>query len=260
MKLQNQIFIFLFIVLNISINNSLFAGGLPSAAYFNFTNTCIHQSDFFGCNTSDYTFTQLTQNDPNAKIEIGDTVKIIFTTNFVLSTAILNTSTFDNTPISNWIINNQEIKFVAPAEVNQNEIFSIFISNIGNGNQVIVNEYIEIRIVLEYLTSSEFSYPYKISKGNYLFSISDCSANLFENNLENMFTLHPNPVRNSLSITFNTNEVYDISILDLNGNIINAIKNLKNSTVIDLNLLKDGVYFIQINSDKDKYVKRFIKV
>ena len=142
--------------------------------------------------------------------------------------------------------NNQEIKFVAAAEVNQNETFSIFISNIGNGNQVIVNEYIEIRIELEYLTNSEFSYPYKISKGNYLFSISDCSANLFENNLENVFILHPNPVSNSLSITFNTNEVYDISILDLNGNIINAIKNLKNSTVI--------------NSDKEKYVKRFIKV
>ncbi|MGI6292756.1 MAG: T9SS type A sorting domain-containing protein [Bacteroidales bacterium] len=72
--------------------------------------------------------------------------------------------------------------------------------------------------------------------------------------------MYPNPANNYLNInTFNTN-INRIQIFDITGKEINTI-NVSNETfsIIDINHLTSGIYFISITTEKGKTVKKFIK-
>ena len=74
----------------------------------------------------------------------------------------------------------------------------------------------------------------------------------------NNFTLFPNPVENSLSITNRNNlEITSISIYNTLGQLILIETNPSNS--IDTSSLKKGSYFIKIISDKGISSSKFIK-
>ncbi len=61
------------------------------------------------------------------------------------------------------------------------------------------------------------------------------------------FSVYPNPFQNNISIHLNESTSYEATIIDLLGNVIEKIE-IKNDSFLDLNHLKDGTYFIQINN------------
>jgi len=78
-----------------------------------------------------------------------------------------------------------------------------------------------------------------------------------ENNLEEL-NIFPNPANNILNVQSATNNFDSVSITDINGRIINSLKNWA-SNQIDISALKPGIYFITIQSSEGKITKKFIK-
>jgi len=62
--------------------------------------------------------------------------------------------------------------------------------------------------------------------------------------------IYPNPVSNTLHFTSTANFV---EIFDLNGKLILAVNN--NTNAIDLSMLNEGVYFIDVDGIKSKFIK-----
>ncbi len=78
-----------------------------------------------------------------------------------------------------------------------------------------------------------------------------------ENSLADL-KIYPNPAQNKLFIQSATNDFDSVSISDINGRIINSLKNLV-SNEIDVSALNSGMYFITIISSEGKITKKFIK-
>ena len=72
-----------------------------------------------------------------------------------------------------------------------------------------------------------------------------------------MLQLYPNPAHDQLNIYAGDLEVYSVSVMSLNGAVISQTRLDKN--VLDVSQLKPGVYMISIATDKDIFVKKFIK-
>ncbi|WP_310558292.1 T9SS type A sorting domain-containing protein [Flavobacterium sp.] len=81
-----------------------------------------------------------------------------------------------------------------------------------------------------------------------------------QNNNFNMdyFTLHPNPVSDFLHLTLpNSNQEKEIVITDINGKIITQKK--QNTNIISVENLSRGTYIIQIKTDAQSYINKFLK-
>jgi hypothetical protein len=79
---------------------------------------------------------------------------------------------------------------------------------------------------------------------------------------ESLFNFFPNPVKETLSVTFNA-EFYSkenqIQIMDINGRIIKSYISNSNSYPIDVSFLTDGMYFIRGISANKSYTYKFVK-
>ena len=72
------------------------------------------------------------------------------------------------------------------------------------------------------------------------------------------FIIFPNPVQNKLIIQSATVDFNSISISDMNGRVVNSLKNTV-SNEIDVSNLQSGMYFLIIQSSEGKLTKKFIK-
>ena len=68
--------------------------------------------------------------------------------------------------------------------------------------------------------------------------------------------LYPNPVQSILNIEIEENQVQEVHIYDMSGRMIISENN---SRSINVNMLKPGVYHIQIHTEQGLLSKRFIK-
>lgn len=81
-------------------------------------------------------------------------------------------------------------------------------------------------------------------------------------NSENEITILPNPAKDRVTISLREGEnIISYSIFDYSGNEIRngSFSSKSNQQTLELNLLKDGIYFIEVGSDVNSYVKRIIK-
>lgn len=99
-----------------------------------------------------------------------------------------------------------------------------------------------------------YGYAYE-STPNTAIMVGDTGGNMaIGEKIENDFSIYPNPVKNTLNIETNNN-INKISIINSLG------QEVKNTTdkQIDVADLENGMYFINIFSDKGFMKKRFIK-
>ena len=68
--------------------------------------------------------------------------------------------------------------------------------------------------------------------------------------------VYPNPASNILKI-IGINNIFRIKIYSVSGKLVKEDSTIKNE--VDIRKLKNGVYFININSSDGKYIKKFIK-
>ena len=72
------------------------------------------------------------------------------------------------------------------------------------------------------------------------------------------FTLYPNPAQKTLQLQSNSDSAIDqITITDLSGKVI--LVQTQNTTVVNVEQLSNGLYFLEIQSGEQKITKKFIK-
>jgi len=78
--------------------------------------------------------------------------------------------------------------------------------------------------------------------------------------IENEIVIFPNPVKDELTVFSSQFSVEGIEIFDVHGrNIQSKIYNLQSEYIIDVSKLTNGIYFINIKTDKGIVYKKFIK-
>lgn len=73
------------------------------------------------------------------------------------------------------------------------------------------------------------------------------------------FIIYPNPVNNILTITAPSNIPFKIKIFNTFGMLIYYSDKITNTYTLNLSNLKSGIYFLQINSESQNIIKKFIK-
>lgn len=69
----------------------------------------------------------------------------------------------------------------------------------------------------------------------------------------------PNPVKDILDIGFQTENKRSVSISDMNGKIYVRETTTRGQTSLDLSMLSDGVYLLQVKEGKSIYTKKILK-
>jgi hypothetical protein len=75
----------------------------------------------------------------------------------------------------------------------------------------------------------------------------------------NGFKIYPNPATNKIVIEFTKNESLQVCITDLLGKKIMEFTTGKQTTTIDLDGLQQGIYLVQIQTEKEIFTQKFIK-
>ncbi|GHV36230.1 hypothetical protein FACS1894178_7200 [Bacteroidia bacterium] len=82
-------------------------------------------------------------------------------------------------------------------------------------------------------------------------------ASIIRGDMENKFTIYPNPVTNELHIAnYNLQNGIKLEIIDLSGKIISTFYLQPYRYSIDVSQLKNGIYFLRIDS---KFIQKFTK-
>jgi hypothetical protein len=93
------------------------------------------------------------------------------------------------------------------------------------------------------------------------FAVARDSANSINELDENKFSIYPNPANDRLTVQLNSENslIQNLKIINLLGETIDEYKELnKNSTRINTNRLKAGIYFLIIESNKEVLKQKFI--
>ncbi len=79
-------------------------------------------------------------------------------------------------------------------------------------------------------------------------------------NLDNIISLYPNPAKNTLNVNLTTLlDNATLSVIDLQGRVVNTQSVLDTTATIDVANLQSGVYVVRIDSAAGSYTKKFIK-
>lgn len=87
------------------------------------------------------------------------------------------------------------------------------------------------------------------------------TVSLSENNVQNSFSVFPNPVSNSLILSFQSEiQTAEVRVLNVIGEIVytKTISNTSNAT-IDMTQLVNGLYFLQLLTNNKYFTQKFIK-
>ncbi len=77
--------------------------------------------------------------------------------------------------------------------------------------------------------------------------------------LENEFSIFPNPTKNVVTIESNLDTPYSITIRSILGTPLMIVPSKKNLEQIDLSQYASGIYFIEINSVEGRVIKKITK-
>ena len=112
------------------------------------------------------------------------------------------------------------------------------------------------------LTNYNVGY-YRLAEFEVFTSDCNCSApSIIDETTTNksVVTIFPNPANNTLNIQTNINRKHSIQIYDLKGKLWLAQSSTTLNSSIEIVQLPVGVYFAVLTDDKDKVVKKFIKM
>jgi hypothetical protein len=81
---------------------------------------------------------------------------------------------------------------------------------------------------------------------------------LEENTILNNYRIYPNPASAELFVSHTQYDVFKITITDITGKILKA-STIHANEAIDVKSYPQGMYLIQVESDKEKNTYKFIK-
>ena len=81
-----------------------------------------------------------------------------------------------------------------------------------------------------------------------------------ENPKKNRATLYPNPISEEFQINLNNQQkVRSLKIIDVNGRIVKKLDPNLSNHIYQLSNLKSGIYFLLLETDKERFQKKIIK-
>lgn len=87
---------------------------------------------------------------------------------------------------------------------------------------------------------------------------ADAGLGVMQNSTEKKLMVHPNPATNFLNLQLPNNTTIDkITITDLTGKIIK--EQTRNTNVVNVESLANGMYILQAFSGDDKFETKFVK-
>jgi serine/threonine-protein kinase len=96
------------------------------------------------------------------------------------------------------------------------------------------------------------SYNYRIRKITGTLGTTDYQ-------LENKIALYPNPAESAINIALGDNTVANVMIFDMNGRVLQTAIIVENNDPVNISHLANGVYLMQIATDKGIVRKKFVK-
>ena len=107
------------------------------------------------------------------------------------------------------------------------------------------------------ITENEYSSPSNLNSDVYEFTQTECNPNnafLSNNEIESQkeITIYPNPSSEYIFIEFDQ-EITDLKILSIDGRLIKKLSPVK---YINISFLYKGIYFLKINDNFIKFVKK----
>lgn len=114
-----------------------------------------------------------------------------------------------------------------------------------------------------YVATGNGSYKVEVTNSNGCVATSTC-MNVTTVGVEsksdlNAFSLSPNPTKGKVTITASGNESANVVIFNALGKEITRSNNVQNGTQLDLSAVQNGVYMVQISTDKGTKVLRIVK-
>ena len=126
-----------------------------------------------------------------------------------------------------------------------------------NNNYTQIGEFYSNFTSTKSIAENEYATPSNLNSDGYEFTQIECNPNnAFLSNHEivsqNEITIYPNPSSDFIFIEFNQ-EITDLKILTIEGKII---KELSPTKYINVSFLNKGIYFLKVNDDFIKFVKK----
>lgn len=114
-----------------------------------------------------------------------------------------------------------------------------------------------------YVATANGSYKVEVTNSNGCVATSTC-MNVTTVGVEsksdlNAFSISPNPTKGKVTITASGNESANVVIFNALGKEITRSNNVQNGTQLDLSAVQNGVYMVQISTDKGTKVLRIVK-
>ena len=84
-------------------------------------------------------------------------------------------------------------------------------------------------------------------------------AGIEENTLENNISVYPNPCYEQLYIEITNYKNTIAEIFDLQGQLLQSIPLQSYKTIIQINHINSGIYFVKVKSPEGMIIEKFVK-
>ena len=175
-----------------------------------------------------------------------------------------------NQPLNNWDVSNvvaMSLMFLNAGNFNQPldnwDVSNVNFMNFMFQDAFMFNQDISMWCV-EQITQEPLEFAENSAlQGNYFPDWGeDCDTFGIYNEKVLGLEIYPNPVQDILNISFKNQPVYDqfeITVYDMNGNMISNQTHNQVSSQIDISKLSTGIYFVKVTSNNISQTKRIIK-
>lgn len=123
-----------------------------------------------------------------------------------------------------------------------------------HGDKLFVSGYIYFDDPIEYIDPSDIFISKLYTDVN--LNVNDEEPTAVDEIANNALTVYPNPASSQLFVKSETNA--QVSIIDLTGRVVKEIETTDEITTIDINDVKEGVYFIMIQDGNNRIVEKLV--
>jgi len=85
----------------------------------------------------------------------------------------------------------------------------------------------------------------------------DSCLNSFSENVNN-FIIYPNPAKDNISISFNDNAFYSVSLLNMSGEVLEVSTFYSGNNTINIEKYKAGIYFVKVETKNASFYKKIM--
>jgi hypothetical protein len=113
-----------------------------------------------------------------------------------------------------------------------------------------------------YTPTNSGNYAVRLSIGNCITTSECTTVNIvgLDDKFQNPFKIYPNPANEKLFVSIENNDLFSISLSEINGKLIFNKKDLSNLEILDIDKLIPGFYLLKLETSSKSYYQQVIKM